>query len=76
MVMAVLSLVWFPYPYTVLLSIAASIYVPWFALGMGILADLLYLPAGMVPWASIGGLVLSALALFVHRFIKTRMIDA
>lgn len=76
MVMSVLSLVWFPYPYTVILSIAASIYVPWFAFGMGILADLLYLPAGMLPWASVGGLALSALALFVHRFIKTRMIDA
>ncbi len=76
MAMAILSLFWFPYPYTVILSIAASVYFPWFALGIGILADLLYLPAQTLPWASLGGLLLSALAVFVHRFIKTRMIDA
>lgn len=80
--LAFLSLFLFPYPYTVLLSLIASLYLPFAALVVGVLADILYfspLPPSSgglsLPVGTLLGALLSVLALFVRRFVKTRIID-
>lgn len=73
--LSVLSLFWFPYPYTLVLSFVASLYFPPAAFLIGIGADLLYLPSGTFPLASAVGLGLSLFSVFVHRFTKARIIS-
>gem|GEM_PF-3979572 len=65
------SLFLFPYPMTLALSFAATLFVPFFALVIGIYADLLY--GAAIPLMTLWGLVLSLAALVVHRFVKTRI---
>lgn len=73
--LAALSPFFFPYPATVLLSFAASLFFPYLALGIGILTDALYLApnAAFFPVATGIGAVTSLLAFFVRRFIKARI---
>lgn len=72
---ALLSPFLFPYPYTLLLSFIASLYVPPAALLSGIVTDLFYyVPAAGLPLGLIFGALLSVIALFVRRFIKARII--
>ncbi len=73
---AVLSLVAFPYPLTVVLSFAASLFVPWLALLLGLLADALYYaPGATLPYATVLGLILTLLAVFVRRFVRERIMQ-
>jgi|CXWL01.1.fsa_nt_gi hypothetical protein len=69
------SLFWFPYPYTLVLSFIASAFFPPWALFIGFFADVLYLPNGAWPTALVMGALLSLISVFVHRFIKTRIIN-
>jgi hypothetical protein len=73
-----LSLFFFPYPLTLALSFAASLYIPFAALIVGIFADLWYLswPEGStaLPVATLLGGALSLGALFVRRFVRERII--
>lgn len=66
----------FPFPATILLSLAASIFFPPVALLAGLLTDFLYYTPGASAWpvASTLGLFLSVLGLFVRRFLKARII--
>jgi Na+/H+ antiporter NhaA len=77
-----ISLFVFPYPLTLLLSFVASLCVPWIALLLGLLADALYytpLPAGesglSFPYATLIGMCLTLLALFVRRFVRERIMQ-
>lgn len=75
-VCALLSLFWFPYPYTVLLSFAASLFFYPVGFLIGFLADLLYSPALFSTWP-IGtsiGVAVSVCAYLVGRFIEARII--
>lgn len=74
-VSALFSFFLFPYPYTLALAFVASIFVPWFALALGLLYDALFMipHEGSVPLASILGAVSSLLAHLVRRFVKARI---
>ena len=75
LVSSLLSLFWFPYPFTLVLSFVASLFFPPWALFIGFLSDLLYLPSGAWPTATLLGALISLASVFVHRFIKTRIIN-
>lgn len=75
---ALLSSFLFPYPMTLVLSFAASVYVPWIAFMIGLMNDALYLVPhdGRIPTATILGALVSLSALVVRRFIKARIMSA
>lgn len=73
---SICSLFWFPFPYTVLLSIITGLFFPPWLLVMGVLADALYLPQGAFPYMSLYGLIGTIPMVFVHRFLKARLITA
>jgi hypothetical protein len=73
---AILSAFLFPWPFVLLLAVAAAIYVPPIALFIGILYDVLYYGTPYsFPVASVLGLVVSILAFFARRFIRARVTD-
>jgi hypothetical protein len=70
-----LSLFFFPYPATLALSFLASLSFPLTALLVGVLSDALYFSAPhTLPLATLLGVLASAIAFFVRRFIKARII--
>jgi hypothetical protein len=73
---ALMSTFLFPYPFTLVLSFLASIFVPWLALMIGFMNDVLFMvPADdRIPTATILGALASLVALLVRRFIKARII--
>ena len=75
-VAALLSPFLFPFAVTLVLVAAASIVFPPIALISGIVTDLAYYTPGasFLPVASISGLLISVVALFVRRFLKARII--
>lgn len=72
---AVLSVFFFPFPLTVLLSFVASLYVPVAGLFIGAFADLLYYTphASAYPIALVLGAVVSLVAFIVRRFVRARV---
>lgn len=76
-VLAVLSPLLFPVYLAVLIVTLVSLLIPPIALVAGMLADALYYVPGhvFVPYASIAGLLASLIAVFVHDFIKARIIS-
>ncbi len=75
-VAALLSPFLFPYPATLLLSIAASLLFPPIGLLAGLLTDLAYFvpAASVLPVATVTGLAISVISVFVRRFFKARII--
>lgn len=73
--LALLSIFFFPYPLTVLLSFVASLYVPIAGLLIGILADLVYYTphASSLPLATMYGAAASLLAYILRRFVRARL---
>jgi hypothetical protein len=73
---AVLSPFFFPFPATLVLAACASVFFPPIALAVGLLTDLLYYTptASMVPVATLAGLLISIMVVFVRRFLKARII--
>lgn len=66
----------FPWPLTALLALAASLTEPLVPLAVGLFADTLYYTpqANLLPWFSICGALVSAVALFVHSRLATSTI--
>lgn len=66
----------FPYPFTLLLSFIASVFVPWLALIIGLMQDALFMVPheGRIPTATLLGAFASLFALIVRRFVKARII--
>jgi hypothetical protein len=75
---AALGVFFFPWPYAMFLAFIAALFIPVLGLVFGLLSDLLYFShsASHVPWATIIGAFSSAVAFFVRRFIKTRIMGA
>ncbi len=74
--LTVLSLVVFPWLYTVGLALITAAYEPLVPLAVGILADTLYyVPhSGVLPWGTIGGALVTGAALFVQSRLRTSSI--
>ena len=74
--LAFISLFIFPWPVTALLMLGAGLLLPFSALALGIIADLVYfVPGGaFMPYFTVLGLVFFMISLLVHRFVKTRII--
>lgn len=70
-----MSVFFFPYQATIVLSLVASLYFPPTALLVGILSDFLYYTYPAFPSATATGVALSVGAYFVRRFIKARIIS-
>ncbi len=70
------SLVFFPWPLTILLTLLSAVYEPLMPLSIGLLADMLYYTggAGQLPMAAVGGLVGSIAAFFVRSRMRTGII--
>lgn len=67
------SLILLPWPCTVVLALAAACIEPLVPFAVGVLADTLYfIPHGTaLPLASLAGLLVTLLALFVHSRLRT-----
>lgn len=72
-----LSVFWFPYPVTLILAFAASLFFPWAAVVVGLLSDLLYYSpkAAPFPYMALVGIFISVVAVFVRRFAKERILS-
>jgi hypothetical protein len=77
-VLALFSLFFVPAPLSTVLIAASAFVLPFSALALGVFADVLYFSPypGALPLWSIGGFVAMLLALLVHRFVKTRIMEA
>jgi len=75
---ALLSLFLFPWPVSLALIAVAALFLPLSGIILGALFDALYLAPGaaFLPYMTLYGLAATAAALLVHRFLKTRIMDA
>lgn len=67
-----LSLLFFPWPAAVVLSLIAAWYEPLIPFAAGIFADALYYTAhgARLPWFTLGGALVSVMAVFVRSRLK------
>lgn len=74
---ALLSPFWFPYPYTLFLSLVASIFFVPAGFLVGLLTDVLYGSSVFLalPTATLVGAGISLVGFVVHRFIEARIIS-
>lgn len=74
--MALVALFVLPWPVALAFVLAASLVLPVSGIALGIIADLAYFTPGaaFLPSMTLFGLAFCALAVFVHRFVKTRII--
>ena len=72
-----LSLVWLPWPITVVLMVASSISLPLSGIVFGVLIDMLYAPVGAVgiPPGVLWGSVASLAGYTISRFIRARIMS-
>ena len=75
-VSTLVSVIFFPWPFTVLLAFAAAFTEPLMPLAAGLFADTLYYaPLGhVVPLATLAGAVVTLMALFVRSQLRTGII--
>lgn len=70
--LALVSLITFPWPYTVLLTLAGTFFMPYLPALIGISTDVLYaVPHAVVPLWSLVGIMATVVALFVRSRLKT-----
>lgn len=69
------SLVVFPWPFTVVLTLAAALVEPLVPLGIGLLADMLYYAPQSypIPLYTLAGGIISAVAYFVRTRLRPGM---
>lgn len=72
---ALLSPFLFPYPFTLLLSFIASLFVPFVAIAVGLITDAVYFVPHITrfPLATFMNVFIFIIAFFVRRFIKARI---
>ena len=72
-----LSLVWLPWPITVVLMVASSISLPLSGIVFGVLIDMLYAPVGAVgiPLGVLWGSVASLVGYTISRFVRARIMS-
>jgi hypothetical protein len=72
-VLAGLSLFWFPWNFSVFLMIVSGLIFPPASLALGIIADLLYYPGHGYLWGTLIGAAITLICLLVRHFVKTRI---
>lgn len=72
-ILSLLSLMWFPWPLTVVLMCLAGLVFPPFALFLGVVAELIYGVSGF-PVAFTTGLSIMLVSYVVRVFVKKRII--
>lgn len=73
-VSACISLFFFPWPLTVLLTLGSGVLVPLVPLALGLLADALYwAPGAGMPFYTLTGALITVLAFFVHARLWARI---
>jgi len=72
------SLFFFPWPLSLALIFVSALFLPPAGLILGIAADALYFMPGaaFLPLFTLYGLFSTLLSLLVHRFVKTRIMEA
>ena len=70
---ALLSPLLFPWQVTIVLASIASVILPPVALVAGIFTDALYWSYGSIPFATLIGLLATAIAYVIEGFIRTRI---
>ncbi len=72
-----ISAVFFPWPYTVVIAVAAAVFEPLVPLAVGLFVDTLYYsPAtSMLPLFTLGGAVASLVAYIVRARLRTSRMD-
>lgn len=75
-ILAFISTVLFPWPFTAIIAIGASFIEPMIPLSIGIFADTLYYTSqsGAIPLFTLYGALATALAFFVRSRLKTGII--
>lgn len=73
---ALISVVAFPFPYTIALVLVGSFFEPLLPLAIGLLADVLYYAPGMAiyPRYTIYGALLTGLVIFVRKQLRAGII--
>jgi len=70
-----LSVLFFPWPLTTLLTIVSAFSIPLMPFAIGIFADTLYyVPSQGLPFFTIFGALATGLAIFVHKWLRTGII--
>lgn len=75
---ALVSLFWLPFEVTWVCIFASAIAFPLSGLALGIISDVLYYPPHLsgIPWGIVCGGIFTLLSLLVHRYVKTRIMEA
>jgi hypothetical protein len=75
--MSFVSAVFFPWPLTVVLALASSIFEPLLPLATGLFVDTLYYTphSGAIPLFTFCGTLATAIAFFVRSRLKTSIIE-
>ncbi len=74
-VCAIVAPLYIPWYLAILLAAFAAGFVPPIAIVVGLIFDLLYYPGNGLPYFTILGVLGAAIAFFVHRFVKTRIMS-
>lgn len=75
-IFALFSVFFFPWQVTLVLLLAASLILPVLGVVIGAFADLIYYsPGAGMPFFLLMGIAATGLALLVHRFVKTRIME-
>jgi hypothetical protein len=73
-----LSLVWMPWPVTIVFMVLTSIFIPISGIVFGLLLDIFYAPLGVssLPYGLMWGSLATAIGFMVERFLRTRIMGA
>ncbi|MDP2651537.1 MAG: hypothetical protein Q8O94_00160 [bacterium] len=72
---AFISVIFFPWPFAAALTFVSSFYIPLLPLAVGLFADTLYYtPNGALPLFTIYGALITGIALFVRSRLKASII--
>lgn len=73
--LSLVSVVFFPWPFTVFLALISALTEPLVPLAIGICADAFYYTPPAIPFFTLGGAVATAIALFVRSRLRAGIIN-
>jgi hypothetical protein len=76
-VLALLALFIFPWQFGLVAILGAALVTPLAGAALGLIADIVYYVPGaaFLPYFTFAGIASTCLSLFVHRFVKTRIME-
>lgn len=74
--LAFVSVIFFPWPLTIMLAFTSSFFIPLLPLAIGLFADTLYYTphSGTLPLFTLYGALAAGVSIFVHRQLRTGII--